>query len=105
MKRTTSSSTPPRRIRLKACVDRGDQTAEFIPFEVISTAILTYFYLLLDTNIRILVSLINMRFRPDTTSKHCNLSVHEWITRSRARDPDLLTQHKVSKTCLLEGDR
>ena len=39
--------TPPRRIRLKARVDLGDdQTAEFIPFKVISTAILTYFYLL-----------------------------------------------------------
>jgi len=28
---------------LKARVDLGDQTAEFIPFEVIRTAILTYF--------------------------------------------------------------
>ena len=33
------------RIRLKARVDLNDQTAEFIPFEVIRTAILTYFYL------------------------------------------------------------
>ena len=57
--------TPPRGIRLKACVDLGDQTAEFIPFEVISTAILTYFYLLLDTNVRILVSVINTRFQAD----------------------------------------
>lgn len=30
---------------------------------------------------------------------------HEWITRPRARDPDLPTQYKVSKMCLLEGDR
>jgi len=30
---------------LKARVDLGDQTAEFIPFEVMRTAILTYFYL------------------------------------------------------------
>jgi len=41
---------------LKARVDLGDQTAQFIPFEVISTAILTYFYLLLGTNVCILVS-------------------------------------------------
>jgi len=33
-------------MRLKARVDLGDQTAGFIPFEVIRTAILTYFYLL-----------------------------------------------------------
>ena len=46
-------------------VDLGDQTAEFIPFEVISTAILTYFNLLLGTNVRILVSVINTRFQPD----------------------------------------
>ena len=39
------TSTPPWRIRLKAHVDLGDQTAEFIPFEVIRTATLTYFYL------------------------------------------------------------
>ena len=57
--------TPSRRIRLKACVDLGDQTAEFIPFEVISTAILTYFYLLLGIYVRILVSVINTRFQPD----------------------------------------
>jgi hypothetical protein len=25
-------------------------------------------------------------------SRHCNLSVHEWITRSRVRDLDLLTE-------------
>jgi hypothetical protein len=42
---TGVKSTPPWRIRLKARVDLGDQTAEFIPFEVIRTAILTYFYL------------------------------------------------------------
>ena len=56
------SSTPSCQLRLKARVDLGDQTAEFIPFEVISTAILTYFYLLLGTNVRILVSAINTRF-------------------------------------------
>jgi hypothetical protein len=50
---------------LKARVDLGDQKAEFIPFEVISTAILTYFYLLLGTNVRILVSAINTRFQLD----------------------------------------
>jgi hypothetical protein len=38
-------TTPPWRIRLKAGVDLGDQTTEFRPFEVIRTAILTYFYL------------------------------------------------------------
>jgi hypothetical protein len=38
-------------------------------------------------------------------SEHCNLSVHEWIARPRAMDPDLPTQYKVSKMCLLEGDR
>jgi hypothetical protein len=37
--------TPPWRIWLKARVDLGDQTAEFIPFEVIRTAISTYFTL------------------------------------------------------------
>jgi len=25
-------------------------------------------------------------------SRHCNLSVHEWLTRSRVRDLDLLTE-------------
>ena len=50
---------------MKARVDLGDQTAEFIPFEVISTTILTYFYLLSGTNVRILVSVINTRFPPD----------------------------------------
>jgi hypothetical protein len=58
-------STPSCKLRLKARVDLGDQTAELIPFEVISTAILTYFYLLLGTNVRILVSEIDTRFRPD----------------------------------------
>ena len=58
-----SAPTPSRRIRLKARVDLGDQTAEFMPFEVIRTAILTYFYLLLGTNVRILVSVINTRFQ------------------------------------------
>ena len=48
-----STFTPSQRILLKARVDLGDRTAEFIPFEVISTAILTYFYLLLGTNVRI----------------------------------------------------
>jgi hypothetical protein len=50
---------------LKARVDLGDQTAEFIPFEVISTAILMYFYLLLGADVRILVSVINTRFPLD----------------------------------------
>jgi hypothetical protein len=49
----------------KARVDLGDHTAEFIPFEVISTTIITYFYLLLGKNVRILASVINMRFQPD----------------------------------------
>jgi hypothetical protein len=43
---------------LKARVDLGGQTAEFIPFEVISTAVLTYFFK------RILVSVINTHFQP-----------------------------------------
>ena len=47
------------RIRLKARVDLSDQTAEFIPFEVIGTAILTYFCLFLGIYIRILISVIN----------------------------------------------
>jgi hypothetical protein len=47
---------------LKARVDLGDQTAEFIPFEVINTATLTYFYLPLGTHVRILVSVINNAF-------------------------------------------
>jgi hypothetical protein len=41
---------------VESAVDLGDQTAEFIPFEVISTAILTYFHLLLGTNVCISVS-------------------------------------------------
>ena len=56
---------PSRRIPLEAHVDLSDQTAEFIPSEVISTAILMYFYLLLGTNVRILVSVINTRFQAD----------------------------------------
>jgi len=56
--------TPPC-IRLKTRVDLGDQTAEFIPFEVIRTAIFTYFYLFLDINLRILISVIKTRFQPD----------------------------------------
>ena len=48
----SGSSTPSCQLRLKARVDLGDQTAEFIPFEVISIAILTYFYLLLGINVR-----------------------------------------------------
>ena len=59
------TATPSCQPRLKARVDLGDQTAEFIPFEVISTATLTYFYLLLGTNVRILVSVINTCFPPD----------------------------------------
>ena len=62
---TCRRTTPSCQLRLKARVDLGDQTAEFIPFEVISTAILTYFYLLLGTNVRILVSAINTHFQPD----------------------------------------
>jgi hypothetical protein len=50
---------------LKARVDLGDQTVEFIPFEVIRTAISTYFYLFLGINLRISISVINMRFQPD----------------------------------------
>jgi len=42
--------TPPWRIRLKARVDIGDQTTEFIPFEAIRMAISTYFYLFLGIN-------------------------------------------------------
>ena len=42
--------TPPWRIRLKARVDLSDQTAEFMPFEAIRTAIPTYFYLFLGIN-------------------------------------------------------
>jgi len=68
--------TPSRRIRLKARVDLGDQTAEFIPFEVISTAILTYFYLLLGTNVCILVSVINTRFQLDAPRRsNCSEAV------------------------------
>ena len=70
--------TPSRRIRLKARVDLGDQTAEFIPFEVIITAILTYFYLLLSTNVRIVVSVINTRFRPDAP-RRCTLTSEAWM--------------------------
>ena len=60
-----AGSTPPWRIRLKARVDLGDQTAEFIPLGVISTVILTYFNLVLGTNLRILISVINTRFQLD----------------------------------------
>ena len=67
-------STPSRRIRLKARVDLGDQTAQFIPFEVISTAILTYFYLLLGTNVCILVSVINTRF-PLDAPRRCRIII------------------------------
>ena len=62
---TCRRTTPSCQLRLKARVDLGDQTAEFIPFEVISTAILMYFYLLSGTNARISVSAINTRFQPD----------------------------------------
>ena len=58
-------TTPSWRIRLKARVDLSDQTAEFIPFGVISTAILTFFYLVLGTNLCILISVINTRFQLD----------------------------------------
>ena len=53
--------TPP----IESACRLDDQTAEFIPFKVTSTAILTYFHLLLDTNVRILVSVINTHFPPD----------------------------------------
>ena len=39
---TERACTPSRRIRLKARVDLSDQMAEFIPFEVIRTAVLTF---------------------------------------------------------------
>ena len=57
--------TPPWRIRSKARVNIGDQTAEFIRFEAIRMAISTYFYLFLGINLRILISVINTRFQPD----------------------------------------
>jgi hypothetical protein len=60
-----SENTPSWRIRLKARVDLGDQAVEFIPFEVISTDISTYFYPFLGRNVRILVSVINTRFQAD----------------------------------------
>ena len=50
---------------MKARVNLGDQTAEFIPFEVIRTAISMYFYLFLGIDLRISISVINMRFQPD----------------------------------------
>ena len=37
--------------------------AEFIPFGVISTAVLAYFYLVLGTNLRVLISVINTHFQ------------------------------------------
>ena len=43
-------NTPPWRIRLKARVDLGDQTAQFYTFTVISTTILTYFNVFLGIN-------------------------------------------------------
>ena len=55
--------TPSWRIRLKARVDLGDQTAEFIPFGVISTAILAYFTLFW-VQIYAYFSVINTRFQP-----------------------------------------
>ena len=58
-------STSPWRIRLKARVDLGDRTAEFVPFEVIRTAISTFFYLFLGINLHILISVINTRFPLD----------------------------------------
>jgi hypothetical protein len=70
--------TPSCQLRLKARVDLGDQTAEFILFEVISTAILTYFYLLLGTNVRILVSAINTRFQPDAPGWCRSWTVLQW---------------------------
>ena len=42
-----------RDVTIEAPVDLGDQTAEVIPLGAISTAILTYFYLVLGTNLRI----------------------------------------------------
>ena len=61
----SSFCTPPWRIRLKARVGLGDQTAEFILFEVIRTTISTYFYLFLGINLRILISVMNTRFQLD----------------------------------------
>ena len=62
-------STPPWRIWLKARVDLDDQTVEFIPFEVICTAFLTYFYLFLGINLRILISVIYASFQPDAPGR------------------------------------
>jgi hypothetical protein len=49
---------------LKARVDLGDQTAEFIPFKVIRTAVLTYFTFI-GINLRISISVINTCFQRD----------------------------------------
>ena len=59
------TNTPPWRIWLKVRVNLSDQTAKFIPFKVIRTAILMYFYLFLGINLRISISVINMRFQAD----------------------------------------
>ena len=92
------SCTPSRRIRLKARIGLGDQTVEFIPFEVISTAILTYFYLLLGTNVRILVSVINTRFQPDAPRrcKCAKITLSSMVRHSRY--PSFL--HRPRETCL-----
>lgn len=49
-------------LRLEARVDPGDQTTEFIPFEVTSTAIFSVFYLLSGINLHVLISTISTRF-------------------------------------------
>ena len=77
-------------LRLKARVDLGDQMAEFMPFEVISTAILTYLHLTLGTNVRTLVSVINTRFQPDTP-RRCIIQrkpVNHTLPRHLCRHPN-----------------
>ena len=87
------TTTPSWRIRLKARVDLGDQTAEFIPFGVISTTILTYFYLVLGTNLRILISVINTRFQLDALEWCCCQSLCPFAISS-------LSQHReLSQNC------
>jgi hypothetical protein len=54
--------TPPWRIRLKARVDRTDQTVQFYTFKVTITTISMDFNVFLGINPR---SLINTRFQPD----------------------------------------
>ena len=58
-------STPSWRIRLKACVDLGDQTAEFIPLGVNKHSHFNVFLPVLGINLCILISVINTRFQLD----------------------------------------